>query len=101
MPDVMRRRQIQIRVCTQRPDAIAQAGDFFLRYGYASNRNWSVTDFCPMPHFCYWKASDATVVDGLGATNAISLAIQDILEAGVTAWRDPDEIGRISIYGNQ
>jgi hypothetical protein len=101
MPDVMRRRQIQIRVCTQRPDAIAQAGDFFLRYGYASNRNWAVTDFCPMPHFCYWKASDATVVDGLGATNAVSLAIQDILEAGVTAWRDPDEIGRVSIYGNR
>ena len=101
MPDVMRRRQIQIRVCTQRPDAIAQAGDYFLRYGYASNRNWSVSDFCPMPHFCYWKAADATVVDGLGATNAVSLAIQDILEAGVTAWRDPDEIGRISIYGNR
>lgn len=101
MPDVMRRRQIQIRVCTQHPDAIAQAGDYFLRYGYASNRNWSVSDFCPMPHFCYWKASDATVVDGLGATNAVSLAIQDILEAGVTAWRDPDEIGRVSIYGNR
>lgn len=101
MPDVMRRRQIQIRVCTQRPDAIAQAGDYFLRYGYASNRNWSVSDFCPMPHFCYWKASDATVVDGLGATNAVCLAIQDILEAGVTAWRDPDEIGRVSIYGNR
>ena len=100
MPDVMRRRQIQIRVCTQRPDAIAQAGDYFLRYGYASNRNWSVSDFCPMPHFCYWEATDATVVDGVGATNDVCLAIQDILEAGVTAWRDPDEIGRVTIYDN-
>jgi hypothetical protein len=53
-----------------------------------------------MPHFCYWEAEDATVVDGVGATNSVCLAIQDILEAGVTAWRNPDEIGRVTIYDN-
>lgn len=99
-PDAMRRRVVHVRVRTQLPDAIAQAGDYFLRYGYASNRNWSIDDLCPMPHFCYWKATDATVVDGRGVDNVSALEIQRILEAGVTAWKDPDEIGMVSIYDN-
>ena len=100
MPDAMRRRVVHVRVKTQLPDAIAQAGDYFLRYGYASNRNWSIEHLCPMPHFCYWHAADATVVDGLGVANSPCLEIQRILEAGVTAWKDPDEIGQVSIYDN-
>lgn len=100
MPDAMRRRIVHVRVKTQLPDAIAQAGDYFLRYGYASNRNWSIEHLCPMPHFCYWHATDATVVDGFGVANSPCLEIQRILEAGVTAWKDPDEIGQVSIYDN-
>ena len=100
MPDAMRRRVVHVRVKTQLPDAIAQAGDYFLRYGYASNRNWSLEHLCPMAHFCYWRATDATVVDGLGVTNSPCLEIQRILEAGVTTWKDPDEIGQVSIYDN-
>lgn len=100
MPDAMRRRVVHVRVKTQLPDAIAQAGDYFLRYGYASNRNWSLDHLCPMPHFCYWRATDATVVDGLGVANSPCLEIQRILEAGVTTWKDPDEIGQVSIYDN-
>ena len=100
MPDAMRRRVVHVRVKTQLPDAIAQAGDYFLRYGYASNRNWSLEHLCPMPHFCYWRATDATVVDGLGVANSPCLEIQRILETGVTTWKDPDEIGQVSIYDN-
>lgn len=100
MPDAMRRRVVHVRVKTQLPDAIAQAGDYFLRYGYASNRNWGLEHLCPMPHFCYWRATDATVVDGLGVANSPCLEIQRILESGVTTWKDPDEIGQVSIYDN-
>ena len=100
-PDAMRRRVVHVRVKTQLPDAIAQAGDYFLRYGYASNRNWTMGDLCPMPHFCYWKAVDATVVNGMGVSNSPCIEIQRILESGVTTWKNPDEIGQVSIYDNR
>lgn len=95
-PDALMRRVCQVRVDTQSRSAIARAGDAMLRYGYAYDGLWVVTDWCPNAHDgCYWEASDvgfnAALLDN---TNAASV-FESILTAGVTIWNDPAKIGGI------
>ena len=100
--DLFERRGVQFKVRTQRECDIAQAGDMMLRFGYALNQNWDVeaSGLKIMKHFTYWKAQDVWVNNGSGVTNTAQYAIQSILERGVTVWNDPDEIGKVGIYGN-
>lgn len=102
MSDYFRTRGVQIKVRTESESAIAQAGDHFARYGYALNRMWDVKEsgFCPMRNFCYWKASDIWVDDRLSSTSDASKAIQRMFLEGVTLWKNPNEIGRVSVYDN-
>ena len=100
--DYFRTRGVQVKVRTESESAIAQAGDHFARYGYALNRMWDVDEsgFCPMRKFCYWKASDIWVDDRLSSTSDASKAIQRMFLEGVTLWKNPNEIGRVSVYDN-
>ena len=100
--DYFRTRGVQVKVRTESESAIAQAADHFARYGYALNRMWNVSDsgFCPMRKFCYWKASDIWVDDRLSSTGDASKAIQRMFLEGVTLWKNPEEIGRVSVYDN-
>lgn len=101
--DYFMTRGVQVKVRTESASAIAQAGDHFARYGYALDRMWDVesSGLCPMPKFCYWKASDIWVDDRLSSTSDASKAIQRMFLDGVTLWRNPDEIGRVSVYDNR
>ena len=100
-PDVFERRGIRFNIRTQTKAAIAQAGDAMLRYGYALHRVWDMSDgFHYGNHFTFWKAEDIWINEGNGlAGNAVNV-IGDIFLKGVTIWRDPDEIGKVSIYDN-
>ena len=86
-------------IVTQSQDAIEQAGDYFLRFGYAVNRSWDFDGFNKMPHFTYWKASDMWI-SGNNVPDAYLDEIRFYLLGGVCVWRNPDDIGRISIYEN-
>ena len=103
MADYFMTRGVQVKVRTESDSAIAQAGDHFARYGYAFERMWDVAEsgLCPMPKFCYWKASDVWVDDRLTSTSDASRAIRRMFLDGVTLWRNPDEIGRVSVYDNR
>ena len=100
-PDVFERRGIRFNIRTQTKAAIAQAGDAMLRYGYALHRVWDMSGgFHYGNHFTFWKAEDIWINEGEGlAGNAVNI-IGDIFLKGVTIWRDPDEIGKVSIYDN-
>ena len=100
-PDVFERRGARMNVRTQSKAAIAQAGDAFLRYGYALHRVWDMSGGWHYgKHFTFWKAEDIWINEGSGlAGNAVNL-IGDILMKGVTVWRNPNEIGKVSIYDN-
>ena len=100
-PDIWMRRGIRFNIRTQTKAAIAQAGDAFLRFGYALHRAWDMTQgFNYMKHFTYWKAEDIWVNDGNGVANIATNTISDILLKGVTVWKNPSEIGTVSIYDN-
>lgn len=100
-PDVFERRGVRMNLRTQTKAAIAQAGDAFLRFGYALHRVWDMSNgFHYGKHFTFWKAEDVWINDGTGlAGNAVE-TIRQILLSGTTVWKDPDEIGTLSIYDN-
>ena len=100
--DYFMTRGVQWKVRTESDSAIAQAGDHFARYGYALNRMWDVSEsgFCPMPKFCYWKASDIWVDDAGSSDNEVNTTIRRMFLDGMTVWKNPDEIGRVSVYDN-
>ena len=91
---------LQFRLRTQSESAIAQTASQFARYGYALNQAWKVSDLNLMRNFTYWKASDVWVDVRDVAGSAVGDAIGDILRRGVTVWRDPDKIGKVSVYDN-
>lgn len=100
-PDYHRTRGVQVKVRTQSDSAIARTGDYFARYGYAYDGVWDMRGgLCPMEHFCYWKVRDIWL-ECEGATgNHNDKILTDMFRAGVTVWKNPDEIGRVSIYDN-
>ena len=71
-----------------------------LRYGYACDFGWEITDWCPMRSFCYWRVSDAWIVGGGNVAERYQRALKDILMRGTTVWKNPEMIGTVSIYDN-
>ena len=100
LPDYNRTRGIQMKVKTMSDSEIAEVGDLFVRFGYAMNRVWTVTDFCPMNHFCYWKTGEIWIDDRVASNNDVAVQLQNIFSRGVTVWKNPEEIGRINVYTN-
>lgn len=88
-------------VVTQPKGAIKQAGDYFLRYGYALNQQVDASNLSLMPHYTYWHASDCWCVGTNGVPETAQETIKAIFLQGVTVWDNPTEIGKVSIYDNQ
>ena len=101
MPDVYERRGVRFNIRTQTKAAISQAGDAFLRFGYALHRVWDMSNgFHYGKNFTFWKAEDIWINDGSGVANIATNVIGNILLKGVTVWRDPNKIGTVGIYDN-
>lgn len=97
--DVIKPAGVWCNVVTQPFDAIAQAGQQMLRYGYTYDGTVDFYSFNVMPKFAYWKVSDiwcnaSTVPD------AWVDDIRNLLLHGVTVWRKPEYINTTSIYDN-
>lgn len=101
-PDYMRTRGIQMKVKTQSDSAIRQTGDTFARFGYALNQVWDVHEsgLSLMRHFTYWKASDIWINDNQNSNNHVQDFITKLFMSGITVWKSPTEIGKVSIYDN-
>ena len=87
-------------VVTESTYAIQRAGDEFLRYGYSYNGAWEFDgDWNVCEHFTYWKLSDFWV-KGLNLPDAYMDRLRFFLFGGVTVWREPSDIGNVTIYQN-
>ena len=87
-------------VVTQNDYAIACAGDEFLRYGYRYDRQWTFTgNWNVGKYFTYWKLRDFWIRD-INIPDMYIDQIRFFLLEGVTIWRKPEDIGKISIYEN-
>ena len=80
---------------------VARVGDQMLRYGYAASQNVRAKSLNVMPRFSYWQASDLWLVSRTGVSEAQQEILKGIFKRGVTVWRNPDDIGKVSIYGNR
>lgn len=87
-------------VITQSKSAIESAGDEFLRYGYALDKQWQFDgEWNIGRYFTYWKLRDFWV-SNLNVPDLYMDKLRFFLFGGVTVWRDPDDIGRVTIYDN-
>lgn len=80
---------------------VARVGDQMLRYGYSASQNVRISSLNVMPKFSYWQASDLWLVSHTGVSEAQQEVIKGILKQGTTVWRNPDDIGKVSIYDNR
>lgn len=86
-------------IVTQSKSAIASAGDEFLRYGYALDRQWNFSTWHYGKYFTYWKLRDFWVSD-LNVPDMYMDKLRFFLFGGVTVWRSPEYIGKVSVYEN-
>lgn len=87
-------------IVTQSKSAIASAGDEFLRYGYMFDKQWNFDgNFNVGKYFTYWKLKDFWVY-ALNVPDEYMDKLRFFLFGGVTIWRRPEDIGRVSVYEN-
>lgn len=87
-------------IVTQSKSAIASAGDEFLRYGYMLDRQWDFNgNWNVGKYFTYWKLKDFWVYN-LNVPDMYMDKIRFFLFGGVTVWRKPEYIGKVSVYDN-
>lgn len=80
---------------------INSIGEYWLRYGYAVNRFSAIPqNLMVMEKFTYWKLKETYILTApMAETHKQTL--RGILEKGVTAWADPDDIGVIDLADNK
>lgn len=87
-------------IVTQSKSAISAAGDEFLRYGYAYGKQWDFSGNWNIGrYFTYWKLSDFWV-SNLNVPDMYMDKLRFFLFGGVTVWRNPEDIGNVTIYDN-
>ena len=87
-------------IVTQDDYTIRKCGDDFLRYGYSYGAQWQFDgNWCPMPHFTYWRLTDFWV-KGLQIPDMYVDKLRFFLFGGVTVWKKPEDIGHVTIYEN-
>lgn len=87
-------------IVTQSQNAIAAAGDEFLRYGYMYDMQWPFSgEWNVGKYFTYWKLKDFWVRD-LQVPDLYMDKLRFFLFGGVTIWRAPEFIGKVSVYDN-
>ncbi len=91
---------LSVNVVTESKNAIAQAACQFMRYGYCLNQVWEHVTWNIMRHFTFWQVSDIWAVGTGEVPEEGQDAVRRMLYTGVTCWRDPSEIGKVSIYDN-
>ena len=86
---------LTIKVKTLEPAAMANIGEYWLRYGYQIHR-WATlpSNLQCMSHFTYWKLMETYLISS-ACPEGFKQTIRGIFEKGVTVWSNPDDIGFI------
>lgn len=91
---------LSVQVVTEDKGAIAQAAAAFLRYGYKLDQYVDFKTFNVMRYFSYWQCEDLFLTGIDEVPEKAQDVIRAMLYSGVTVWRDPNDIGKVSIYAN-
>lgn len=96
-PDIYGTRGLQVRIMTVSNADVHRYGDQLLTYGYTYDGVIEQPKLNVMRQFTYWQCEPTIYADNAPAMAVNS--IRDLLETGVTVWRDAGTIGG-SIYNN-
>lgn len=92
---------VRARIKTISDERVRAIGEYWLRYGYATNAYMSIpNDLQCMSHFTYWKFA-STYVGTAPMPETFKHTIRGIFMAGTTVHRHPDTIGRIDPADNE
>ena len=91
---------LSVNVVTESKNAIAQAATQFKRWGYTLNQAFNFETWGLMKHFTFWQVSDVWATGPGSAPEEGQDAVRNMLYSGVTCWKNPAEIGTVSIYDN-
>lgn len=91
---------LSLNVVTESKNAIAQAAAQFKRWGYCLNQTWDHKTWSLMKHFTFWQVSDVWATGTGEVPEEGQDAVRQMLYTGVTCWKDPSEIGKVTIYDN-
>ena len=87
-------------VVTQNDYAIRRAADEFARYGYHYDGQWEFDGNWNIgKYFTYWKLRDFWIED-IAIPDMYIDQIRFFLLEGVTIWKNPEYIGKVSVYEN-
>lgn len=88
-----------VNIVTESDYAIQRAGDEFLRYGYYLDKQWAFDgNWLIGRYFTFWKLRDYWSSNQI--PDRFSDQLRFLLFGGVTVWRRPEDIGKVSIYDN-
>lgn len=87
-------------VVTQNDYAIRRTADEFARYGYRYDGQWTFDGNWNIgKYFTYWKLRDFWI-ENISIPDMYIDQIRFFLLEGVTIWRSPESIGKVSVYEN-
>lgn len=88
-----------VNIVTESDFAIQRAGDEFLRYGYYLDKQWEFDgNWLIGKYFTFWKLRDYWSSNQI--PDRFSDQLRFLLFGGITVWRRPEDIGKVSIYDN-
>lgn len=80
--------------------AIRVIGDYWLQFGYAIRAFIKPPQsLMVMSRFTYWKMTKAYISSGM-VPESHKAVLRGIMEKGFTVWKNPGDIGDVSIYDN-
>ena len=93
--DAMARRAFIVRARTQSDYALRATADHFTRYGYALDAPIYPDSWLEQGEYCYWQGSRAIIKGNV--PDMYRIALEAILEQGVTVWASPEKVGDYGI----
>jgi hypothetical protein len=91
---------VDVKVKILQGSAMNTVGMYWLRFGYQMNI-WTVppADLHCMTKFTYWKLRESYIT-AAKCPELFKETIRGIFEKGVTVWRNPSDIGNVTLFDN-
>lgn len=100
-PDVTGMRGVRVYYKTGTKGQVRRVATEFARYGYKWDTYINGSDWQIMSDYTYWRMAQADLTGPEQVSQRVMDEAKGKMEAGLTVWADPDNIGKVNIYDNR